>query len=447
MDDNVLKLFSSLSSAVEAVRPHDYVHIFSHHDADGISAGIILAKTMVRAGKGFTLTLLSGLNKDSVKEILNCGAKCVMIADMGVSYLKELDGMDADVVVLDHHAGGSYEPSRVRYANPHSFGIDGMSEGCGASVSLLFSVKYDENNWDLVKIAFAGIIGDKQHQKGLSGINGYLFGEGNRRGHITGAGGSLIPSGRLMSSLFLSVDPYIRGVSGDADGVGILLKDAGIDMTASSDGLTEQERRRLSSLIAAKLLKQGVTKETLDDRISARYILKNWEMDAEMISSVLDSCGRSGNGSIGIGFGLGDKKCHADAVKIDEDARKDVVLAVKELDSRGLERMGNIMAFDNSSSGFTGILCDIAMRYIGGMDMPVIGYNKKDDITKVSGRCPRSLLAKGVNLTTAMREAGIAAGGEGGGHSVAAGASFPAGNERMFLETLDRIIGEQISAR
>ena len=101
-----------------------------------------------------------------------------------------------------------------------------MTAACGASMAMLFSAVYDKDNWDLVQIAFAGIVGDKQHQRGLEGINGHLFNEGNKRGHVTRAEGHLIPPGPLMSSLFLSVDPYIRGVSGNAEGVSALLGDA-----------------------------------------------------------------------------------------------------------------------------------------------------------------------------------------------------------------------------
>ncbi|MDR0198353.1 MAG: DHH family phosphoesterase, partial [Methanomassiliicoccaceae archaeon] len=157
MDDRVLKLFSHLSYAADIVRSHDDVHIFSHHDADGISAAIILAKTLMRMGKGFKLTLLSTLNDATVNEVNDCGAKCMIIADMGASYLHVLDHINADVIVLDHHKGDT-SPKNVYYANPHSFGIDGQDGGCGASVAMLFSVAVDSGNWDLVQVAFAGIV-------------------------------------------------------------------------------------------------------------------------------------------------------------------------------------------------------------------------------------------------------------------------------------------------
>jgi len=447
MDDSVLKLFSSLSHSVDIVKQHDNVRIFSHYDADGISAGVILAKTMMRAGKGFELTLFPTLNDETMNDILNCGSKCIIIADMGASYLKELDEMDADVIVLDHHKDDGYVPTRMQYANPHSFGMDGMTEGCGASVAMLFSVNFNDKNWDLVQIAFAGMTGDKQHQNGLGRVNEYLFREGNKRGFVTVTEGSLIPSGHLNSSLFLSVEPYISGISGNEEGVRALLNDAGIDASRSSADLNDAEKRKLSSLIAAKLITRGVTKDAMEETMSVDHTLRNWNMTAGMMASVMNSCGRSDAGGIAVGFGMGDKKCLSDAVVMDEKARGIIVKAAKQIDSGGLTQMPNIQFFDCSSSGFTGILCEIAMRYIGDRNKPMIGYNRADDVTKVSSRCTHSLLGKGVDLSVAMKKAGEAVGGGGGGHRIASGAWFPPGKEDEFLDVVNRIIGEQISAK
>ena len=448
MDDSVppTKLFSCLSSAADVVKEHDMVYIFSHHDADGISAAVILAKAMMRAGKEFKVTLFGALNDENFDIIKKCGARCIIIADMGASYIKGLDSIDADVVVLDHHKSDGVA-ERIHYINPHSFGIDGMSSGCGASMAMLFALQMSEENWDLVQVAFAGIIGDKQNSTGLKGINRYLFDEGNRRGYITKEDGSLIPSGELMHSLYHSTHPYIRGVSGNADGVAELLNTARIDVTRSSSELSDVERRRLSSVIAARLLEQNVSLATLDEISSTRYALRNWNTDASTLASLFDSCGRSGAGGVGIGLGLGDRACMESAARSMDETSERTLAAVKELDSKGLEKMDNIQFFDSSASGFTGVLCEIAMRYICDPDKPVVGCNSSDGRSKASSRCTHAILEKGVDLSVAMKAAGEAAGGSGGGHRIASGAWFPSGNEKKFLEALDRIIGEQISAK
>ncbi|MDR0334456.1 MAG: DHH family phosphoesterase [Methanomassiliicoccaceae archaeon] len=446
MDDRVLKLFSNLSSAADAAASHDDFHIFSHHDADGISAAIILAKTLARAGRGFKLTLLSTLNNDTVRSITECGAKCIIVADMGASYIETLDGIDADVIVLDHHRGDT-AAKKIFYTNPHSFGIDGQDGGCGASVAMLFSVAVNSDNWDLVQVAFAGIVGDKQHLKGLTGINEYLFAEGKRRGYIKCADGSLIPPGPLMSSLYRSTEPYMRGVSGNVDGVAALLRDASIDAARSSSDLNDAERRKLSSLIAAKLLMQDVPKEVIEEVCGHKYILKDWNIDAVTFASLLNSCGKSGMGGAGVGLGLGDRKCMADAVAKDAEMQEMIVSVLGEIDKKGLTVMKNIKFFDNDAGGFTGTICEVLMRFAADNDKPTIGCSTFENVTKASARCTHAILRKGVDLSVAMRKAGEHAGGGGGGHNIAAGAWFPHGNEKKFLEALDSIVGQQISAK
>ena len=47
------KLLSTLSQAADIVRGHNFIQVFSHYDADGVSAAAIVAKTLMRAGKEF----------------------------------------------------------------------------------------------------------------------------------------------------------------------------------------------------------------------------------------------------------------------------------------------------------------------------------------------------------------------------------------------------------
>jgi RecJ-like exonuclease len=446
MDDNVPpKLFSHLSSAADILKDHDMVYIFSHHDADGISAAVILAKAMIRAGKEFKVTLFSTLNDENFDIVKNCGARCIIIADMGASYVEGLDTMSADVIVLDHHKGYA-EAKRIHHINPHSYGIDGMSSGCGASMAMLFALQMSEKNWDMLNVAFAGMVGDKQHGS-LTGINRYLFDEGTKRGYITKEDGSLIPSGELMRSLYHNTEPYVRGVSGNADGVAALLDSAKIDATKTSSDLSDAEKRKLSSQIALRLLEQNVSLETLNEISCARYVFKNGNIDAATLASLFDSCGRSGIGGVGIGLGLGDRACFENAMDSMDETTERVLAAAKELDSNGLENMENIQFFNNSASGFTGKLCELAIRYLSDGNRPVVGCTAMEKITKVSSRCTHALLEKGVDLSVAMKAAGETAGGGGGGHRIASGAWFPNGNDKIFLETLDRIVGEHISAR
>lgn len=445
MDKLPPKLLTTLSQAADVVRGHHFIQVYSHYDADGVSSAAILAKALIRAGKEFRVTLFTTLNDYNMNVIRSTKADCIIISDLGASYIDQLDEMETPVVVLDHHTIIS-EARRVVYANPHLYGIDGMTSGCGATMCLLFAVTLDENNWDLVQIAFAGIAGDRQHIHGVSGLNVYLLEEGERRGFVKRVPGSLIPSGNLMTRLFLNTDLYIRGVSGSVEGVAKILADAGISNEKSYSDLDEEERRRLSSLIAIRLTEQGVLLDSMNEIVRDRYLLKDWGMDAEHLSALLNSCGRSGIGGAGIAAGMGDARCIKLAEETDEESARELVKAMTELDSKGLNTMRNLQWFDSTEAGYTGMLCGISMQSIADPLKPTIGLSNKGETVNISSRGMFAQLERGIDLAVAMREACAAVGGSGGGHRIAAGGSIPPEKMEEFLNTLDDILGKQLEA-
>lgn len=439
------KLLTTLSQAADIVRSHDFIQVFSHYDADGVSSAAIIANALLRAGKEFRVTLFTTLNDFNMGIISRTKADCMIISDLGASYIDQLDELDSEIVVLDHHTVIS-EAKKVCYANPHLYGIDGMTSGCGATMSLLFAITLDEDNWDLVQLAFAGIAGDRQHINGLSGLNTYLLEQGVERGFIEEVPGSLIPAGDLMTELFLVTDPYIRGVSGNAEGVSKILEDAGIKHGKSFMDLTEEEKRKLSSLIAVKLTEQGVQLSSMNEVARDRYFLKGMNMDAEVLSSILNGCGRSGVGGMGIAAGMGDKRAMELGAELTRESARLVVENMVALDEKGLNQRKYFQWFDSTDSGFTGMLCGIAMQSIGDSDKPTIGLNQSNDPVNISSRGMWGQLEKGIDLSVAMREACAAVGGSGGGHRIASGGSVPADKVEEFLDILDGIFERQLTS-
>ena len=448
MDENVLpsKLLTILHNAAECIRGHDFIHVFSHNDADGVSAAGILACMLQRLGKEFQVTIVPILSDSVFADMQESLGDCILMSDIGASYIARLEDLDRDVIVLDHHFTEA-NSDKLIYANPHHYGIDGMTSGCGATLALLLAITVDENNWDLSPLAFAGIAGDRQHINGLSGLNAAIVGDAEKRGHITRIDGSLVPLGQLSNALFVTTDPYIRGVSGSVPAVQDLLKEARIANDKAFKDLTEEERYRLSSLIAVRLLKQGVSVRTLEEVARTRYFLNRWNMDAEALADILNACGRTDQGGLGIGMCLGDESCLESAIQENRETKNAIVEAVVNLDNRGLSSMDNIQFFDNMEKGFTGLLCGIAMQYIGDPSKPTIGVGTADENAKVSSRANWDLLDRGLDLSKAMNDAAESVGGRGGGHRIAAGGSFPKDRETEFLMNLNRIVGEQLGAR
>jgi len=447
MDDSVLppKLLSTLQAAAELIRGHDFIQIYSHYDADGITAASIAAKAALRAGKQFRVTIMTTLDDANMAVIAGTKTECVLVTDLGASFIPQLEALPCDVIVLDHHTLG-VQAQRICYANPHLYGIDGMNAGCGATMAFLFAITLDERNWDLAPVALAGVAGDRQHLAGMKGLNVFLLEGAVQRKLVQLLPGSLIPVGSLASALYMNTDPYIRGVSGSSDGTAQFLAAAGIPDNKEAQDLSDDERMRLSSLIAVKLIAQHTSQEKLEEAARTRYYLPAWHTDAETLADMLNACGRLGLAGVGVAAGLGDPRCLDQARELAASATRATMDGVLAVDNGGLCQLANIQWFDSSDSGFTGMVAGTVMNYLGDPAKPTIGINCSEPTAKVSSRGTNAQLARGIDLANALKRSCDAVGGQGGGHRIASGGAFPSARREEFLTKLDSIIGEQLAA-
>jgi RecJ-like exonuclease len=223
------------------------------------------------------------------------------------------------------------------------------------------------------------------------------------------------------------------------------LDDAGVPHNRNSEDLSAEEKQKLSSLIALKLTGQKVTIQTMFEVSRTRYYLPSWKLDAETFSSILNGCGRMGLGGIGVAAGMGDRDSMERAKKLDDEYRKQVVEGVLALESSKLNQLNHIQWFDSSASGFTGVICGVAMQFMGDPSKPTIGINRSDSMAKISSRGMWGQLENGIDLSIALKKACESVGGTGGGHKIASGGSCPAERSEEFLSNLDKIIGGQLS--
>ena len=78
---------------------------------------------------------------------------------------------------------------------------------------------------------------------------------------------------------------------------------------------------------------------------------------------------------------------------------------------------------------------------------PVIAFSfDEEGKTKISGRASRALVEKGLDLGEVMKKGGAAAGGLGGGHTLAAGGSIPTSREAeaSFLKKAKEVVSVQL---
>lgn len=437
--------FSLLSQAAEEVCRHPEVRVLTHYDADGISSAGIIVNALLRKGIRFQLTLSKSLDAETVQAVGH-GSKCLILADMGSSFLTELEQLGCPVVVLDHHApvGGS---SKVIHVNPHLFGIDGMTSGCAGAVSMMFAVAMDESNWDLLPIAFAGIVGDRQHIRGLSGINKWLLEGGLSRKVLELRPGCLLPEGKLAEELAEGFEPFIIGISGNLQGAMSLLNEAGIPEDASLVQLNDNERRKLTSLVALRLLEQGCTTSAMEEQITDRYFFPSWQITADDLAQLLNACGRTDQEGVGVALTLKDAKARQIAERLRKAYRGSVLEAMRSIVEGGVSKKQNLQYFISTNPSLSGVLAGLTMQFVGDCDKPTIALSMHGDKVRVSSRANFRLVEKGVDLAVALREAAAAVGGQGGGHAVASGATIAKGKEEAFLKKLDEIIGQQRSSK
>lgn len=435
------KLLSRISIAKSELDRFSEVRVVSHYDADGISSAGVLCSALLRAGKHFHATMSKNLTEALIAEVAG-GCKLLILSDMGSSYLEQLEKLPCKVIVLDHHSPQT-DSEKVVHVNPHLAGIDGMTSASASAVCMLLAATMDERNWDLLPIAFAGIAGDRQAIRGLSGLNQWLFEEGLKRHVVEVRPGSMLQEGPALTALVGSTDPYVIGVSGSPEGARALLAEAGVPEDADLDQLDEGKRVKLSSLLALRLTAQGTPAVTLDEIVHDRYYFPAWKMSADAFAGLLNACGRSNNEGTGLSLTLGDKEAMEKAKLLRQEYVDEVQVSLAKVVAKGVTKAQHIQYFYNDNIGLSGILSGVTMQYFGDRNKATLTLASTGSEIKVSSRGTFELLEKGVDLAAALRECAQKVGGVGGGHRIASGATVPLGRDQEFLDLVDKMVGEQ----
>ncbi len=447
MDAGVLpeNLLLRFSLAAAAVRDCTEARVFSHNDADGIGAASVLTSMLVRAGKGCQTTNLKSLDLPAIQASLVKGVDLLIVADMGSSDLTSLEALKVKVIVLDHHRPEK-DSEKVMHLNPSVFKVDGARYACASTLSMLLAVTADENNWDLLPMAFAGMVGDRQHLQGLSGVNAHLYAEGSKRGLVQEKKGSLLPPGPVGDGLMRTAHPFIRGVSGDPQGIARLLQEANVRAESTWDGLDEGGRRRLSSLISLRLLEQGCSLGSLEDELAPDYFFPQDNSRAYQLTRLINACGRVDETALGLAMLLGVREARERAEALVKEYDDMLLGAAKRTAERGLSKEVAIQHFESPHREVSSELCGLVMQWVGDQDKATICLTRMDREFKVSSRGTRKLVDKdGLDLSVAMRDAAASVGGVGGGHNIASGATIPLGKDIDFLQALDSIVAKQMN--
>ncbi len=427
---------SKFEEARKVIEKESFFRVFSHYDGDGVSSALIIAESLRRLHKGFHLSFLRSMELDAKKE---SGEHPIILSDLGTEVPSGIKP-EAGVIILDHHMFSGADRQGVINLNPRRYGYDGTREACSSTVSFLLSLAIDPSNYDLFPAFIAGVIGDKQNIGGFSGINAKIVEDMKGRYQSTK---DLNFFGKSISEgIYLSIEPYFDGLSGNLEGSRYFLQNLGIDPDSPVSSLRTDEKERIVDSLTIQLVRQNAAREGYETLVNDTFIFKDIGLSGNQASEYFDAAGRNGRMGLPTSWFMGY-----------EDGKEEMEELYSTLRKEALEQIRKSYAsrkeFDNfhlayvENPNLAGVTASTMMLYLVSGRKPVIAlYRNKG--TKISGRGTRELLSKGLDLSKAIGEAAESVGGHGGGHNIAAGGEIPFDKEESFLRRLNEVLGDQI---
>ncbi len=437
------ELKKKLDSAVSIIDDNEKFRIITHYDADGISAGVVLAKSLMKDQNGFHTTFVNSF-PDEIPE-----GHPLIFTDIGNSYLERIADIEEEVIVLDHHDIKEEkkiypeDESKV-FINPHDHGIDGAQEVSGGTLSLLLAVHHDEINWEESLYALAGAAADKQAVNGFTGLNKKLKDKAVEKGHLEEEEGLFIDGKNVHDSLMKACDPYFPGISGKEKKSRDILEDIDVDPEADMKSIDTEKMRELTSILALSLLQRNIPGNVIESIWGSHYRFPHGSLKVDTLYKVLNTCARNKRAGLGFSLCLGDKKALDEAKAIRKEYRKEMIKKLRKIDEK-VEKKDNIQYFYAEEKTRKGELAGLGMLYILDQKRPVLGLVEEDGKIDISARANREMVKSGLDLGGICDRLSESYGGNGGGHDIAAGATIDKEEVDSFLEQFDKEVGKVLS--
>jgi len=469
-------LLNSASEAAKLIREHiekeNPIHVASHYDADGLAAGGIIGKCLVRLGGKFCVRIERWMDEKVIERIAATGKNTLVIfTDFGSGDLNLLgEGLSKHrVIILDHHQPVGEAPSTFIHVNPHLHGIDGSRDLSGAGTAYLVAKALDETNVDLASIAAVGALGDlqdKYEQKKLGGVNEIIVEDGVKSGCLE-IETDLLFFGRetrpIHKALACTTNPFIPGISGQEDASYSFLVKARWNQAEEQGQVASFERplggREKEIVFCTRRLLgiQGISKRFCTSLIRSVYTLTREEpwtplRDAREFAVLLNATGRMEKPGLGIALCMGDRGLALEQANVMlAEYRRDITKYLNWLneDPERITELNNIylvLGEDFIHENVIGTVSSILSNSLPKHEKPIIAYStvQGESLIKVSARASESARSKGLNLGEILRVAAEKYSGKGGGHDVAAGAQVPVENIESFVKLVDELVKKSL---
>ncbi len=453
-----------LKTVLETDKP---VKIVGNLDTDGITSISILCKAFSRKKIRYAVSVIKQVNEEVLKSLKNEDYDVVVFVDFGSGYMNQIsEELDKEVFILDHHFPEIKEEKlgKIRQVNPHLFGIDGTKEISASGVTYFFAKAIDVGNVDLSYLALVGAVGDVQEDLGFKGLNNKIL-EDATDNELVEVKETLRVFGMqtkpIHKALEYSTNPYLPGVTGNEKGAIKFVEDAGIKVYSGRDfrRLVSLNKQELDKLVAMIDLKK--TAGSLEPLVGPVFLLKNeredsLKKDLREFSTLLNSCGKMGWPSLGIGVCMGDEIALKKAEDVLRNYRREIIDALNWFheNRRGekiIEKEGYavILAEGNIRDTIIGTLASLLSKsgiYPDGTIVMSSAYTL-DGYIKCSFRVSGKNVG-GVDLRLLVKEIlnEVSDGsGYGGGLNLAAGASILQDKEDILIKSSLGVLGKIVS--
>ncbi len=458
--------------AAELIKMHielgHTIRLISHRDADGITAGAILAKAVAREGGSFQLSIVKQVSEDLIEELAKERREIYVFSDLGSGSVKLIEEkLDfSTVVVADHHPPeGDFSDDSHILVNPVPFGANSVRDLSGSGVAYFIAREMSRDNRDTAYIATVGAVGDMQEIDGtFHGLNLEVIEDGKKLG-ILNVRKELRLFGResrpLYQMLAYSTNPELPGITGDERKAIEWLRSKGFEPEMRYWQLREEEKKKLHDALVLHMIKYAAPKEAIDRLIgdvviSPLYPEGDPRHEAREFSTLLNATGRLNAGTVGVAICLGDDEAYRQAQKMLEEYKREQIEARRfiiqnwNMADEG-EHAYVFYAGGNIRDTLVGIAANMAIN--AGLAKPekpvvVIADSEEDGrLVKGSARTTEKAVKMGYHLGNALREVAEKLGGEGGGHAIAAGIRFPKDRIDDFIRLFNEALKKQVEGR
>ncbi len=449
------KFKDSVKEAVARFRQiekNEPARVIAHLDADGIAACSILVKVLNSENMRYSISIVPQLTTEIIDSFAKEKHKNYFFVDIGSGRLKtiaeKLKGKN--IFIFDHHGiEGETKNPDVVHVNPNVHDIDGGREISGSGIVYLFAKELDPKNIDLAHIAIVGAIGDVQEDNGFQRLNDEILQTAIDRDLIEVKRGFKFfgTYSKPIHKLLQYCEPKIPEIYGDEFRTIEFLQELGIPHRNGYEfrklcDLTDAEKKKLASGIIIKRMNE----EKPEDIFANNYLLvreKGAFKDVREFSTILNACGRLQKASLGIGACLGDEKLKRKAVENLSNYKKEITGALAWFNGntnsfiKGKKYM-IINAESNILSTIAGTLGSILSKS-GNYEKGtlIMTMARSADFTKVSLRVVSDT---SMDLRDIVSEITAKAGGEAGGHKLAAGAIISKDNEENFIKIAEEVM-------